>query len=79
MPEPEDRYVLPKARTAEGKAVRERFRYAVAHKLTVAQAGLVNEAIHHEGKDEVLRTFQRHGTNIKATLMALSKLTKAST
>ena len=58
--------------------MRERFRYALTHKLTAAQARLVNEAIHDAGKDEVLRMFERHGRNIGATLTALSKLTKAS-
>jgi hypothetical protein len=78
MPEPEVRDVLPKAKTAEGKALRERFRYALTHQLTAAQGRLVNEAIHNMGKDEVLRMFERSGRSMGATLTALSKLTKAS-
>jgi len=78
MAELEDGELLPKAKTAEGKMLRERFRYALTHRLTAAQARLVNEAIHSAGRDEVVRMFERHGRDLGATLTALSKLTKAS-
>jgi len=76
MAEPQDGQPLAKPRSAEGKALRERFRYAL-QKLTAAQAQLVKDSTYVVGKDEVLRLFQRNNNNIGETLTALSKLAQA--
>ena len=77
MAEPQDLgEPLATPRSNEGKALRQRFRYAL-QKLTAAQAQIVNDSTCIVGKIEVLRLFQRNNKNIGETLTALSKLAKA--
>jgi hypothetical protein len=74
MAAPEEVYPLASARSAEGKALRERFRYAYL-KLNVTQAQMVRDGIDKFGKDTVLRLFD-HNKCIETTLKALTQLPK---
>ena len=65
----------PRARTPDGKRLRERFRYAVLA-LDPVHAQLVDESVDRLGKDTVLGLFERE-KDMKHTVVALAKLTKA--
>ena len=74
MAAPEEVYPLASARSAEGKALRERFRYAYL-KLNVTQAHIVEHSIRKFGKDTVLRLFG-HNKSMRNALRALTELNK---
>ena len=75
MTDIQDVTMPPKARTPDGKRLRERFRYAVLA-LDPVHAQLVNESVGRLGKRAGLSLFERD-KDMKRTVAALAKLTKA--